>query len=172
MMKVSNIRRALAFNLFIAIIGRSNSIECVSKATYNKLGETEQIIQLDEEEEVVECEDGETHCITATGSFKGQESEWNVKSVQVCTTSSVCESDLSAEGLAGILASKLNINIPRADYVPGSTEIVSKCCETDACNTVEMLTTTEADSGYLVNKMNFIFIVLILAFAISATFIA
>ena len=49
-----------------------------------------------------------------------------------------------------------------------------ECCSTDECNVIKTPTTTptptttEAASGYLVNKMNFIFIVLILTFAVSA----
>ena len=66
-MQVSNVRRALVFNLLIAIISRSNAIKCASKTTFTKEGEAEKTLG---EDEAITCRDVYTHCMTASGSFK------------------------------------------------------------------------------------------------------
>ena len=68
-MQVSNVRRALVFNLFIAVISRSNAIKCASKVTFTKEGEAEKTLG---EDEVITCKDSYTHCVTASGSFKAE----------------------------------------------------------------------------------------------------
>jgi len=179
MMKVSNIRQVLLFNLFIAIIGRSNAIKCAAKVTYTKEGEDEKTVYYDQEEEIVPCGSTASKCITASGSFKSEtQPEYEVKSVQACDWGSICSDDNNLSLDAGKLALLINDiaygTVSSNQVIPGSTKITGECCQTDECNKIETptttaATTTEAASGYLVNKMNFIFIVLISTFAVSAS---
>merc|ERR1712096_418590 len=138
--------------------GSSRGLECVEKVVYTN---TEGQKTTKESDEPMKCKDTEPFCITAYGSFKDGDDEYEVESVQRCSQQNYCETFDAAKAL-GLFVKQIDSGIPVASYYDlkaGKTPITRECCQEDNCNKSQKTTS----SSYSIHKISFNNIVLLFA---------
>merc|ERR1712183_104878 len=162
-----NARRVFVVNIIMTIIGHSRGLECVTKAFYTNPDGEEKIAEL-EGDEAVKCSEQQTFCLTASGSFKIADEEYEVESLRMCALPFYCGTNgnpFGADELGQLLSMMdyaITLNIP---FTPGSTAVTRECCEGENCNKPQetTTTTTTTSSGYSIHKINYNDIVLVFA---------
>jgi len=151
-------RRLLLLNLFLSTITHSMALKCFTKAVFSIDDGSDETWPLNGAD-TNDCADGETRCITVTGSFMSEEdkdgtpmiSMYKVKMLRKCASTGLCGVKIGEGTLAGLL--KAFDETIKTDSISTGGEITSNCCEGNYCNKLadEVVPTTAPtapSSGY------------------------
>jgi len=127
--------RVLLFNLILSTITHSMALKCYTKAdfSYSTDQDSADATMLLDGADKNDCADGETRCITVTGSFQNIQFMYKVKKLLKCASTDLCDGTIDHNKLALLLKNfdkKVRINTITA----GDTETKFDCCEEQYCN--------------------------------------
>jgi len=152
-------RRLLLLNLFLSTITHSMALKCFTKAVFSIDDGSDETWPLNGAD-TNDCADGETRCITVTGSFMSGEniagtpmiSMYKVKMLRKCASTGLCGVEIGEGTLAGLL--KAFDETIKTDSISSGDGITSNCCEGNYCNKLAddivptTAPTTAPSSGY------------------------
>jgi len=152
-------RRLLLLNLFLSTITHSMALKCFTKAVFSRGDGSDETWPLNGAD-TNDCADGETRCITVTGSFMSGEniagtpmiSMYKVKMLRKCASTGLCGVEIGEGTLAGLL--KAFDETIKTDSISSGDGITSNCCEGNYCNKLAddivptTAPTTAPSSGY------------------------
>jgi len=161
--------RLLLLNLILSTITHSMALKCFTKAVFSRGGGSDETWPLNGAD-TNDCADGETRCITVTGSFwlsedNGDGSTFNamyeVKKLRKCASTDLCDGAISESKLARLLKA-FDETIKTDNVIPGDAA-TSDCCEGNYCNKLadEVLPTTAPiapSSGYKTLRSIYFFV--------------